>query len=117
MILSTKFKIFRRRFEFSASGWKGIAFVTTWEARGLRKKINKNIEFIDNIQWIFYDPELIDTWFLHELDAFICKALKGEAIVNELLRALNNTAYESLQLALWVKIDEKKRSSSDLPFG
>ncbi len=44
---------------------------------------------------------------MHALEAFICKALKGEAIV-ELLRALNNAAYESLQLALWVKIDEKK---------
>ena len=44
---------------------------------------------------------------MHELEAFICKALKGEAIVN-LLRALNNAAYESLRLALWVKIDEKK---------
>jgi len=53
---------------------------------------------------------------LHESEAFICKALKGEAIVN-LLRALNNTADESLWLALWVKIDEKKRSSSDILFG
>jgi hypothetical protein len=37
----------------------------------------------------------------------MCKALKGEAIVL-LLRVLNNTADESLRLALWVKIDEKK---------
>jgi hypothetical protein len=52
---------------------------------------------------------------------FICKALKGEAIV-WLLRALNNAARrsrllrgdESFRLALWVKIDEKKNSSSDL---
>jgi hypothetical protein len=44
---------------------------------------------------------------LNESEAFICKAFKGEAIV-ELLRALNNAAYESLRLALWVKIDEKK---------
>jgi len=53
---------------------------------------------------------------LNELEAFICKALKGEAIVN-LLRALNNAADESLRLAPWVKIDEKKRSSSEIPFG
>jgi len=53
---------------------------------------------------------------LNELDAFICKALKGEGH-SELLRALNNAADESLRLALWVKIDEKKRSSSDIPFG
>jgi len=44
---------------------------------------------------------------LHELEAYICKALKGEAIVN-LLRAINNEADESLRLDLWVKIDEKK---------
>jgi len=44
---------------------------------------------------------------LHESEAFICKALKGEAIVG-LLRVLNNAADESLRLALWVKIDEKK---------
>jgi hypothetical protein len=31
------------------------------------------------------------------------------------LRALNNAADESLRLALWVKIDEKKRLSIDLP--
>jgi len=30
------------------------------------------------------------------------------------LRAHNNVADESLRLALWVKIDEKKDSSSDL---
>jgi len=53
---------------------------------------------------------------LHESEAFICKALKGEAIV-WLLRALNNVTDESLRLALWVKIDEKIRTSSDLPFG
>jgi len=35
---------------------------------------------------------------LHESEAFICKALKGEAIVN-LLRSLNNAADESLRLA------------------
>jgi hypothetical protein len=29
------------------------------------------------------------------------------------LRALNNAADESLRLALWVKIDEKKRILSD----
>jgi hypothetical protein len=43
---------------------------------------------------------------LHESEAFICKALKGEAIVN-LCFALNNAADESLRLALWVKRDEK----------
>jgi hypothetical protein len=37
---------------------------------------------------------------------------KGEAI-SKLLRAFNNAADESLRLALWVKIDEKKRSSSN----
>jgi hypothetical protein len=47
----------------------------------------------------------------NELEAFICKALKGDAIVN-LLRVLNNAADESLRLAPWVKIDEKKRTSS-----
>jgi hypothetical protein len=44
---------------------------------------------------------------LHEPEVFICKALKGEAIV-ELLQALNNAADESLRLAPWVKNDEKK---------
>jgi hypothetical protein len=44
---------------------------------------------------------------LHELEAFICKELMGEAI-DKLLRALNNAADESLRLALRVKIDEKK---------
>ena len=34
-----------------------------------------------------------------------------------LLQALNNTAEGSLRLAQRVKIDEKKRSSSFLPFG
>ena len=34
---------------------------------------------------------------------------------SELLRALNNAVDERLRLALWVKIDEKKRSSFDLP--
>jgi len=32
-----------------------------------------------------------------------------------LLRALNNAADKNLRLALWVKIDEKKSSSSDSP--
>ncbi len=36
---------------------------------------------------------------------------------SELLRALNNTAYESLQLALWVKIDEKKDLHPIYQFG
>jgi hypothetical protein len=43
---------------------------------------------------------------LHESEAFICKALKGEAIV-QLLRVLNNAADECIRLALRVKIDEK----------
>jgi hypothetical protein len=43
---------------------------------------------------------------LHESEVFICKALKGAAIV-KLLQALNNAADGSLRLALWVKIDEK----------
>jgi hypothetical protein len=40
-------------------------------------------------------------------------ALQGEVIV-KLLLALNNAADGSLRLALWVKIDEKNRLSSDL---
>jgi hypothetical protein len=36
---------------------------------------------------------------LHESEAFICKAFKGEAIVL-LLRTLNNAAYGNLRLAL-----------------
>ena len=32
---------------------------------------------------------------------------------SELLRAINNVAFEGLRLVLWVKIDEKKISSSD----
>ena len=32
--------------------------------------------------WIYkFDFKLISTWILHESEAFICKALKGEAIV------------------------------------
>ena len=50
------------------------------------------------------------TGIFHESEAFVCKALKGEAIVR-LLRVFNNAADENLRLALWVKIDEKKRSS------
>jgi len=38
-------------------------------------------------------------------------AFKGEVIV-KLLRALNNAADESLQLALWVKIDENNPTCS-----
>jgi len=34
-----------------------------------------------------------------------------------LLQALNNAADGSLRLALWVKIDEKKRFASFLPSG
>jgi hypothetical protein len=51
---------------------------------------------------------------LDELEAFISKAFKGKAIV-ELLQALNNESYESLRLALWVKIDEKKDHHSTCP--
>jgi len=40
------------------------------------------------------------------LEAFICKALQVEAIV-QLLRAFNNAADESFRLAFRVKIDEK----------
>jgi len=65
---------------------------------------------------VWWLRDMFNTWILNELDAFICKALKGEGH-SELLRALNNAADESLRLALWVKIDEKKRSSSDIPFG
>jgi hypothetical protein len=50
---------------------------------------------------------------LDELEASICKAFKG-ADVLLLLQALNNAADESLRLALWVKIDEINRLSSDL---
>ena len=51
---------------------------------------------------------------LHELEAFICKALQGEAIVNycdPLITHLEDPATrgdESFQLARRVKIDEKK---------
>ena len=45
----------------------------------------------------------------------MCKAFKG-ADVLMLLRALNNTADGSLRLAIWVKIDEINRLSSDLNF-
>ena len=48
-----------------------------------------------------------NSWILHESEAFMCKTFKGEAIV-WLFRALNNAADESLRLAPWVKIDEKK---------
>ena len=45
------------------------------------------------------------TQILHESQVFICKALKGEAIV-ELCLALNNAADGSLRLADRVKINE-----------
>jgi hypothetical protein len=47
------------------------------------------------------------------LEASICKAFKGTDVLL-LLQALNNAADGSLQLALWVKIDEINRLSSDL---
>ena len=50
------------------------------------------------------------TWILHELEAFICKALKGEAIVayaEPLIIRLRRTD-ESLRLARRVKINEIK---------
>ena len=53
----------------------------------------------------------VNTWILHESEAFICKALQGEAIVN-LCFALNNTADESLRLAHRVKINVIRRHSS-----
>ncbi len=52
------------------------------------------------------------TWILYELEASICKTFKGDDVLL-LLRALNNAAYGSLRLALWVKIDEKNRLSSE----
>ena len=45
------------------------------------------------------------TWILHASEAFICKALKGEAIV-KLSFALNNAADGCLRLAQRVKINE-----------
>jgi hypothetical protein len=53
---------------------------------------------------------------LHELEAFICKALKGEAIVNY-CEPLITQQMKASGSPFGVKIEEKKRSSSDLPFG
>ena len=53
---------------------------------------------------------------LHELEAFIGKASKGEDVAF-LLRTLSNAAYGSFRLALWVKFDGKKRQQSFLPIG
>ncbi len=50
---------------------------------------------------------------MHELEVFICKAFKVDDVLL-LLRILNNEADGNLRLALWVKIDEKNRLSSDL---
>ena len=47
------------------------------------------------------------TWILHESEAFICKALKGEAIVYY-AEPLITQPYESLRLARRVKINEIK---------
>ena len=52
---------------------------------------------------------------MYELEASICKTFKGDVVLL-LLRALNNAAAGSLRLALWVKIDEKNRLSSDLAY-
>jgi hypothetical protein len=52
---------------------------------------------------------------LDELEASICKAFQGEAIV-KLLLDLNNVADGGFRRALWVKIDEINRLSSDLAF-
>ncbi len=52
---------------------------------------------------------------MYELEASICKAFKGDDVLL-LLRALNNAADGSLRLALWVKIDEINRLSSDLNY-
>jgi hypothetical protein len=52
---------------------------------------------------------------LHELEVFICKAFKVDDVFL-LLRILNNEADGNLRLALWVKIDEKNRFSSDLAY-
>ena len=54
------------------------------------------------------------TWILHESEAFICKALKGEAIVyyaEPLIIRLRRTD-ESLRLARRVKINEIKSTIS-----
>jgi hypothetical protein len=63
--------------------------------------------------------ECIHTWILHESEASIGKALKGDVVVcyfEPLTRPprlsgsrwrAGNAAYGSLRLALWVKIDEK----------
>jgi hypothetical protein len=67
------------------------------------------------------------TWILHESEAFICKALKGEATVNyasTLTRPprlsgsrwrAGNAADGSLRLARRVKINEKKWFSPTRP--
>ncbi len=71
---------------------------------------------------------IIETWILHELEAFIGKAFKGEVVVyyfEPLTRPprlsgsrwrAGNAADGSLRLALWVKIDEKNRLASDLKY-
>ncbi len=52
---------------------------------------------------------------MHELEVFIYKALKVDDVLL-LLRILNNATDGNLRLALWVKIDEKNRLSSDLAY-
>ena len=58
------------------------------------------------------------SWFLHELEVFICKAFKGDDVLL-LLQVLNNErrwkrgpkGHGNLKLALKVKINEKNRYS------
>ena len=52
---------------------------------------------------------------MDELEVFICKAFKVDDVLL-LLRTLNNEADGNLRLALWVKIDEKNRLSSELAY-
>jgi hypothetical protein len=46
---------------------------------------------------------------MHELEAFIGKASKGEVVVLS-SRILGNVAYGSLRLALWAKFNKKMNS-------
>jgi len=54
------------------------------------------------------------TLILHESETFICKALKGEVIVYY-CEPLITQHMEASGSPFWVKIDDKKRTSSDLP--
>ena len=55
------------------------------------------------------------TWILNESEAFICKALKDEAIVCY-CESLITQQMKTYSSPFWVKIDEKKRTPSDLLF-